>query len=641
MRMQSRAALLRAIFALSFATLLGGLAACSYDRSSFPSSPKTSIEKTAAPLNIQVIGKVPVDEFNDESAGDEVPVKGGQIVVRFNAEPQTMNNLLANADAYSQYIGEYVVETLLDRDDETLEWKGSLAERWTEEDVVIKNDGSRERGKSSEPAGEGKGDVLIVTSAGDTLRIPRANVKEIRRAVAFTFFLRKDVRFHDGKPMTADDVKFTFDTILNEAVDAPDQRTYLNEVENYEIVDKYTFRVTYGKQYWYARTVVGAQSVLPKHLYDADNLQAKDPKAFGKRFNESEYNRKPMGTGPYKFERWDTGQQIVLVRNDDYWNKAHQGHLDRIIYRFITDDVASLQALKNGEVDFVTRRINHQQFDGELSDPAFLTRFAKVQYYIGGFQWTGWNMRRPPFDDVRVRQAMNYGVLNRPEFKRELMHDRGVIVTGPESALGHDYDHSITPKPYDPEKAKQLLLEAGWYDRDGDGLRDKNGKAFRFEFLLPCCDESYESRAALMKENLRKLGIEMTVRSLEWATFIQNVNDYAFDACTLRWATNVDGDPYQIWHSSQAVNRGGNYVGLVNANVDRLIELSRREIDDLKRQKIFFEFHRALDELQPYHFLWMEPELGAYDKKYRGVKFYKTRPGYDLTEWFIPKGKSI
>jgi peptide/nickel transport system substrate-binding protein len=344
-----------------------------------------------------------------------------------------------------------------------------------------------------------------------------------------------------------------------------------------------------------------------------------------------------MGVGPYKFGRWETGRQIVLVRNDDYWNEARQGHLDRIIFRFISDNVASLQALKNGEVDFISRRISSEQFDGETNDPAFLRKFAKVEYYIGGFLWTGWNMRRPPFDDVRVRQAMDYGAFDRQRFLDEVLHGRGVIVTGYESYFGPAYNHDILPRPYDPEKAKELLLEAGWYDRDGDGLRDKNGQPFRFEFLMPSGDEAYRRRAALMKESLRKLGIDMLIRELEWATFIQNITDLKFDACTLRWATSIEGDPYQLWHTSQSSNRGSNYVGFGNAQSDRLIEQSRLEIDDTERRKLFFEFHRILHETQPYQFLFMEPELAAYDKKYRGVKFYKMRPGYDLTEWYIPK----
>jgi peptide/nickel transport system substrate-binding protein len=143
-----------------------------------------------------------------------------------------------------------------------------------------------------------------------------------------------------------------------------------------------------------------------------------------------------------------------------------------------------------------------------------------------------------------------------------------------------------------------------------------------------------------VKENLRKLGIDMTVRELEWATFIQNVIDRQFDTCDLCWGTEPESDPYQIWHTSQIAGRGDNFVGFGNAETDRLIEQSRATLDDTERHRIFLEFHRVQYEAQPYLFLYAYPELGAYDKRYRGVKWYKLRPGFDLTEWFLPKEDS-
>ncbi|MCH7978897.1 MAG: hypothetical protein IH935_07975 [Acidobacteria bacterium] len=189
--------------------------------------------------------------------------------------------------------------------------------------------------------------------------------------------------------------------------------------------------------------------------------------------------------------------------------------------------------------------------------------------------------------------------------------------------------------PQDPEKAKELLLEAGWYDRDADGLRDKDGRPFRFELLLPAGNQIARQRAALMKENLQKLGIEMMIRELEWATFIENINDRQFDACNLGWATSLESDPYQIWHTSQTENRGSNHVGFGNEESDRIIEQSRVTLDDEARRKLFFELHRIQHEQQPYLFLYMVPNLGVYDKRFRGVKLYKVRPGYDLAEWYL------
>ncbi|MBI2817533.1 MAG: hypothetical protein HYX72_11395 [Acidobacteria bacterium] len=593
-------------------------------------------KKSMNPAEFQLIGKVKVDEFNDVPMANETPANGGQIVVRLPAEPNSLNVWTSN-DAYSSEVNSYVYNALLRRDPETYKWEGSLAERWTEEDMVIKKDGGKLRGTVADTAGA-SGPVTIKTASG-SLTVPCQDVQEVRRGVIFTFHLRKGVRFHDGKPVTAADVKFSLDTIKNEYVDAPSLRNYYKDLETYEVLDQYTVRMTYSKQYWLAREFAGGFEIVPKHIYDADDLQRKDPQAFGKRFNEHPNNRMPIGTGPYKFERWDTGNQIVLKRNDAYWDISRRGHLDRIAFKFVSDPVAALQAFKNGEVNFLPG-ITAEQYEKETSTEDFKRRFVKIEYYTGGFNYIGWNMRRPPFDDAKVRLAMAYGALDREEFRDEVLYGHGVIVTQSEYYFGPAYDHSIQPHPFDPEKARQLLLEAGWYDRDGDGLRDKDGRPFRFELLLPSGNAVARQRAALMKENLRKLGVDMEVRELEWATFLENISDRKFDACNLGWAIGVEDDPYQIWHSSQSENRGSNHVGFGNAESDRIIEQSRITLDDTERRKLFSDLAHIQHETQPYLFLYTTPNFGVYDKRYRGVKLYKIRPGYDLSEWYLPQAQS-
>ena len=622
---------------LGSATLLS----CSLDQrtldtaSSEGASAGAPVRRVGAPGDFELVGKVKADEFNDLATDQEVPVQGGQIVVRLNAEPDSLNYWIAG-DMYSFIITSYIHTSLLRQDPETFEWEGSLAERWIEEDIVLKKDGTKLRGKVDPKQGE-TGPVLLRISSGETTSIPRDQVQEIREGVSLTFFLRKDARFHDGAPLTAADVKFSFDTVQNEEVNAPSLRTYYADLESCEVLDKYTVRLTFSKPYWKSQEIAGELYVLPKHIFDPENLSQKDPKAFGKQFNDSPHNRKPVGAGPYQFDRWDTGSQVILTRNEAYWDERHPGHLDRIIFRFISDPVAALQALKNGEVHVIPNRLNPEQYENEMSDPEFLKRFAKIEFYTGGYSYIGWNMRRPVFEDARVRQAMAYGALNQPEFIDKIMYGHGIQVTGIQYFFGPAYNHDIRPYPFNPEKAKQLLLEAGWYDRDGDGLRDKNGTPFQFEFLIPSGNEIYQRRAALMKENLRRLGIDMTVRELEWATFLQTVTDRKFDAYNMGWGTPTESDPYQIWHTSQIANQGDNYVGFGNAETDRLIEQSRGTLDDSARRKIFFEFHRILYEMQPYLFLHLPAELGAYDKRYRGVKLYRITPGFDLNEWFLPE----
>ena len=374
------------------AILLGALlCACSLKpeaRTTDPASDgrATPALKPAIPASFDLAGKVKADEFNDQAIQAEAPAQGGQVVIRFNAEPETLGTWLSTADAYTQYISFfYIYDTLLWENWETFELEPMLAELWLEEDIVVKQDGTKLRGTVTSGEEGGKSDVQMKTSEGETLRVPAREVKEIRKGVAFTFYLRRDVRFHDGKPFTAADVKFSLDTVLNENVDAPDMRQEFVDLESYQVLDPYTVRVTFAKPYWKPRKDLGRLEMLPKHIYDWDDLQEKDPKAFGKRFNESEYHRKPMGTGPYKFERWDTGQQVVLVRNEEYWNRGRRGHLDRPIFKFIDDPVPALQALKNGEVNFIPGRLTGAQFDTEMSDPEFLRKFAKVEFFTPGF----------------------------------------------------------------------------------------------------------------------------------------------------------------------------------------------------------------------------------------------------------------
>ncbi|OFV99191.1 MAG: hypothetical protein A3F68_00615 [Acidobacteria bacterium RIFCSPLOWO2_12_FULL_54_10] len=614
--------------------------ACSLDKSQVMESSTSSngaVNRATLPDAMQMTGLVKMDEFNDQASTKDAPVQGGQIVVAFSAEPDTLNPLTDNS-AVNSYINSYIFSALLRQDPETYEWEGSLAERWIEEDVVIQNDGKKLRGTTTYAGPGEQGDITLRTSAGESVRIARGQVKEVRKRSSFTFFLRRNAKFHDGKPVTAADVKFSYDTIKNETVDAPSLRNYYNDVESCEILDDYTVRITYSKQYWMAREFAGGFAIMPRHIYDPDGLIEKSPEDFGKQFNESQHNRSSVGSGPYQFEKWDTGIQITLTRNDGYFDERRRGHLDRLVFKFISDPVASLQSLKNGDVNFLPS-VTAEQFEEETKNPEFLSQFAKAEFYTPSFSYIGWNMRRPPFNDQKVRQAMELGALDRQKYLDVIGYGRGVVVSGFSYYFGPAYDHKLEPQPFDLEKAKQLLLEAGWYDRDGDGLRDKDGKPFRFEYLVSSGPRM--RMAPLIKENLRKLGIDMTVRELEWATFLQNVYDRQFDAVALGWAIALEDDPYQIWHTTQIENRGSNHVGFGNADTDRMIEESRTMIDDEERRKIFFELHRIAYEEQPYLFLFTSPNLGIYDKKYRGVKLYKVRPGYDLAEWYLPENGSI
>ena len=172
-------------------------------------------------------------------------------------------------------------------------------------------------------------------------------------------------------------------------------------------------------------------------------------------------------------------------------------------------------------------------------------------------------------------------------------------------------------------------------DSDGDGIRDKDGVAFRFEFLLPTGSETGEKIATILKEELSRSGIDMSIRKIEWAVFIQSITERKFDAVTLGWSLGVESDPYQLWHSSQA-EEGSNFVGFKNPRADVLIEEAREEFSRPKRIKKYEEFSRILHEEQPYTFLFARKSTVVVHRRFHNVRLYPL--GFDTREWFVPEG---
>ncbi|TLM98872.1 peptide-binding protein, partial [bacterium] len=167
-----------------------------------------------------------------------------------------------------------------------------------------------------------------------------------------------------------------------------------------------------------------------------------------------------------------------------------------------------------------------------------------------------------------------------------------------------------------------------------DGLRAKDGTLFRFQFTYTSGSTFAEQLGTVLKESLGKEGIEVSLRPLEWATFIKGLDERAFDAAVLSWSLPVEQDPYQVWHSSQS-KEGSNFVGFENAEADRLIEGARTEFDRKKRIALYQRFHRLLHEEQPYTFLFMGESLVAVDRRFEGVTVHKL--GLDSREWWVPE----
>jgi len=411
-------------------------------------------------------------------------------------------------------------------------------------------------------------------------------------------------------------VVFSYEKIMDPRVDAPQLRNYYQDIKGVDALDDYTVRFTYARPYFLALEFCGGMPVVPKHIFEKGD------------FNTSPAGRSPVGTGPYRFVKWDTGREIVLERNEDYWGK--KPHIKRIVFKIINDPTVAFQVLKREELDLTG--LTPIQWARQTSSEAFKKNYDKISYFTPNYSYIGWNMSRPYFSDRRVRIAMTH-LVNRELILKEILYNLGDVVTNPFYINSPEYDKSIEPSPYDPERAKKLLEEAGWVDHDGDGIRDKDGVKFDFEFLIPAGSDTGEKIATILKEELDKVGINMQIRKTEWAVFTTRLNERRFDAVTLAWSMGVESDPYQIWHSSQA-EKGSNFVGFKNKEADRLIEEARTEFNRQKRIELYRRFSRIVHEEQPYTFLFCRKSTVALHKRFKGVEVYPL--GLDPLEWFVP-----
>ncbi len=537
------------------------------------------------------------------------PATGDWLVNHSLSDPEQLNPLTSSDGTSSEILG-FVFEGLLTREPRTLELRPLIAE--------------------SRPA-----------------------ISQDKRI--YTFKIRRDVHFQDGRPLTGEDVLFSIKAIKCPLVNAPFLRVYYNSVVDAQLLDPYTIRFVIKEPYFLNESQLGGITVLPRHYYDPENLlkdvavrdllrePSKLPenvKKFADNFNEN-YSRNPMGSGPYKFHGWRTGQDVDLVRDPDYWGNGKPGidqvYLDRVKYRIINNQDAALVTLKSGGLDFIDRLTPVQHMRGTGSE-RFNRQFQKLAYFTPFYSYIGWNNENPIFRDKRVRQALSY-LTNRRQILKTVLFGLGELVDGPIYFFRPEYDKSLHSYPYDPKKAMELLTQAGWKDTDGDGVLDKviDGKRtpFRFEFKSPSGASTGKSVVLVLQDELKRHGIVATIREIDWTIFLDDVKNHKFDAVVMAWGMPAsEPDEYQVWHSSQAANRGSNHISYKNARVDKILEDYRREFDPKKRVELYREFQKILNDEQPYTFLFASKFVSAVHRRFQGVEVYPG--GLRPQEWWVP-----
>jgi len=457
------------------------------------------------------------------------------------------------------------------------------------------------------------------------------------------FYLRRGATFSDGAPVTADDVVFSFDWIRNEAVNAGRTRAYLTELKDVKKIDDYTVEFTFNKFTFMNFEYAGGKDVpvMPKHFYS--------------KFTPDQFNEKTgllMGSGPYKLESpdgWTPGKPIELVRNERYWGVP--GTFDRLVFREIENEATEMVMFGNQELDEVHctsdvfKRMNDDKRLTDVGQP------LAYQSPFKGYSYCGWNLRRVVkgqpqptlFADKRVRRAMTM-LLDRERIAREISYGLATVPSGPFPENGPQADPDVKPWPYDVDKAIALLREAGFADRNGDGvIESSDGKPFRFKLTYPSGVAAWDKIVLFMKDAYARAGIVLEPDRIDWPVLVNRLNSWDFEAICLSWSSELESDPYQIFHSSQTKD-GDNRTGYVSPECDAAIEKARTTVDRAERMKGWHAVHRILHEDQPYTFLSSRKELRFVNKRVMNIELSKMGLNYEdlnggMIPWYVPSAQ--
>ena len=438
--------------------------------------------------------------------------------------------------------------------------------------------------------------------------------------LVITFHLRKGVRWHDGHPFTAADVLFTYEVTIDPKTPTAYAGDFL-KVKKAEILDTHTFRVTYDKPFAPALMSWGA-AVLPKHLLA------------GKDITRSPLSRRPVGTGPYRFKEWVTGQKVVLTANPDYFEG--RPYIDGHITRIIPDTATMFLELRAGNIDRMG--LTPLQYKRQTENNLFRKNYNKYRYLSFSYVYLGYNLRKPLFADQRVRRAIAHAV-NKQEIIEGVMLGLAREATGPYKPGTWAYKADVKTYPYDPPRARALLAEAGWRD-GGDGVLKKDGELFVFEIITNQGNEIRAKCAEIIQRRLAEVGITVRIRVVEWAAFVNDfIKKGRFDATILGWSVSMDPDIYDVWHSSKTKPDELNFIGYRNAEVDDLLEKGRSTFDQEFRKKCYHRIQEILADDQPYLFLYVPDALPIIQKRFRGIEPAPLGIGYNFIRWYVPKGE--
>lgn len=481
--------------------------------------------------------------------------------------------------------------------------------------------------------------LRVVGDLAESYKIKKGGLEVILK-------LRKNIRWHDGAPFTADDVIFTFNLVLDPRTPTSYRSDY-EKIKTIEKIDDYTVKITFKEPFApFLETLMSP--ILPSHLAEKMvGMRVERPIAKPEELRVnigdtrtlllqgSPFAEHPIGTGPFKFVKWKRNESILLEAYQNY----HKGtpKINKLLYRIIPDQAAIFNELKARRIDLAG--LTPLQF-ARQTGPEFEKFYRKLRYPSWGYTFIGFNLKKPIFKDIRVRKALAMAV-DRDTIIKTVLYGLGQKLTGPFVPQSWAYNKKVKEIPYDPEGAAKLLEEAGWIDRDGDGIRE-NEKGEKLEFTLTTNqgNDVRKKIGELVTRWWERIGVKAKLRIMEWSSFVYEYIDKGnFDAVILGWSLGIDPDQYIIWHSSMTSKEGKglNFIFYSNPRVDKLLEEGRKTFDRKKRAGIYREIHRLIAQDVPYIFLFSQQSLVAVSKRFKGIKPTIIGIKYNIHEWKLAK----
>ena len=440
----------------------------------------------------------------------------------------------------------------------------------------------------------------------------------------YTFHLNRDAKWHDGVDISADDVKFSFDSLANPDLGSSYAQNFLDATESWRVIDEHTFEVV-AKEPLVTFLYELHSVVIPKHIWESVPISEwrTDGGATG------QDPSRVVGSGPWKFQEWRQGESITYVRNDDYYQK--QPYIDTYVIRIWPDQTSVVNAFLNGELDVVGLE------PADVETVKATEGLAVANYPTRSFSFYMTNLdptKTELFLDARVRQALFYG-LDRESIVNDILLGNAIVAQGTQPVISYAYDpERITTKyNFDPEKSAALLTEAGWTDSDGDGILDKDGKPLAFEMIYQSGSPTVDQMIAYMQDAWRAIGVNVTPRAMEFSALVETLtSDHNFEVALLGfgWTAHFIQD---AMFGCAEYEGGFNMVKYCNERVDELNAQAKRTFDEDARRELIIEATNLVNEDLPVAVMHFSRANSGYNTRLQN--FEPNSWGVDLTYVWI------